>query len=102
MYYTSKYCGSVDYVSPEVLKRRPYNGKKADVWNLGMIIFALTYGTFPFTTEERVEVMRRKCPHPEVVQPENPNVSSTTNRTLSYSDQDTRAFTRYNSEVADC
>ncbi len=85
--FTSKYCGSLDYASPEVLKRRPYSGIKADIWNLvrqcspiliiekGIIVFALVYGLFPYTTNERVEVMRRKIEHPSVSFPESPTIA---------------------------
>jgi len=42
------YCGSVHYAPPEIVKRTPYNGKCADVWSLGILLFVLLSGLFPF------------------------------------------------------
>lgn len=32
------WCGSQDYVCPEIIKKEPYNGFAADVWSLGTIL----------------------------------------------------------------
>ena len=42
------FCGSVDYGSPEVLAGRPYNGFLSDLWSLGVCLFAMVSGCFPF------------------------------------------------------
>ncbi|KAI8824266.1 kinase-like domain-containing protein [Fimicolochytrium jonesii] len=41
-------CGSEEYVAPEVIKALPYDGRKTDVWALGIILFALLTGELPF------------------------------------------------------
>lgn len=42
-------CGSAQYMSPELLARKPYNGQLADVWAIGVLLFCLVVGRFPFT-----------------------------------------------------
>jgi len=52
------YCGSVHYAAPEIVQRKPYDGKKADVWSLGIILFVLLSGLFPFDdAQNRPEVI---------------------------------------------
>jgi len=44
----TQYCGSPLYSAPEVNKGIPYNGYKYDIWSLGIILYYLIYGNFPF------------------------------------------------------
>lgn len=40
--------GSPAYISPDVLCGKPYLGKPSDMWALGVVLFTMLYGQFPF------------------------------------------------------
>ena len=40
--------GSPAYISPDVLNGKPYQGKPSDMWALGVVLFTMLYGQFPF------------------------------------------------------
>jgi serine/threonine protein kinase len=41
-------CGSPHYASPEIIRGERYEGTKADIWSVGVVLFALVAGKLPF------------------------------------------------------
>lgn len=44
-----RFSGSEAYVAPEILDGEPYEGPPTDVWSLGVVLYILLRGRFPFS-----------------------------------------------------
>ncbi|KAK7884216.1 hypothetical protein WMY93_027339 [Mugilogobius chulae] len=42
------FCGSPLYAAPEIVQGLPYQGPEVDCWALGVLLYALVYGSMPF------------------------------------------------------
>eukprot|EP00921_Rhytidocystis_pertsovi_P006685 GHVQ01011380.1.p1 GENE.GHVQ01011380.1~~GHVQ01011380.1.p1 ORF type:complete len:822 (-),score=56.33 GHVQ01011380.1:2435-4900(-) len=54
-----QWCGTPSYMCPEILARKLYDGFAADVWAMGILLFALLTGSFPFSGQTDRELYRK-------------------------------------------
>eukprot|EP00696_Hemimastix_kukwesjijk_P018141 gnl/Hemi2/695_TR253_c0_g1_i1.p1 gnl/Hemi2/695_TR253_c0_g1~~gnl/Hemi2/695_TR253_c0_g1_i1.p1 ORF type:complete len:446 (+),score=117.91 gnl/Hemi2/695_TR253_c0_g1_i1:97-1434(+) len=54
------YCGTLDYLPPEIVEGRPYD-HTVDLWSLGVLCFEFLNGTPPFETDSKEATHRRIC-----------------------------------------
>lgn len=53
------FCGTPSYMAPEIISKIAYSGEAADIWALGVLLFALISGQFPFTGRTDKELYNR-------------------------------------------
>jgi 5'-AMP-activated protein kinase catalytic alpha subunit len=41
-------CGTPAYIAPEIIVEKGYSGLKADIWSMGVLLFAMVTGKMPF------------------------------------------------------
>ncbi|GMJ01919.1 SNF1-RELATED PROTEIN KINASE 3.10, CBL-interacting protein kinase 7 [Hibiscus trionum] len=52
-------CGTPAYTAPEVVRRKGYDGSKADAWSCGVILFVLLAGYLPFDDSNLVAMYKK-------------------------------------------
>ena len=46
------HCGTPAYIAPEILRNKGYEGFAVDVWSVGVVLYAMIYGTVPFKAND--------------------------------------------------
>ena len=63
------FCGTPSYMSPEIVNKQKYIAQYSDIWSMGVLLFSMLYGRFPFRAKEQ-DVLFEKISNAEVVFPD--------------------------------
>eukprot|EP00884_Botryococcus_braunii_P017406 jgi/Botrbrau1/4349/Bobra.0232s0038.1 len=62
-------CGTPNYIAPEVMAQRHYDGPAADIWSLGVLLYVITSGMLPFEEKNEALLYRRMAAAKFTLQP---------------------------------
>ena len=51
----TSFYGTQSYMAPEIRKGKEYNGKEIDIFSLGVVLFSLVRGLFPFSESSKAD-----------------------------------------------
>ena len=51
------FCGTLNYCSPEIVNRIPYDGIKSDMWSCGILLYTIVTGKFPWTVRNHAAII---------------------------------------------
>ena len=46
------YSGSTAFLAPEIVSKKPHNPVKSDIWSLGVSLYFIAVGNFPFPSDD--------------------------------------------------
>ena len=52
------FCGTPNYMPPEIAFKKPYVGQKADLWSLGVLVYKMFCADFPFKGKNEKELYK--------------------------------------------
>jgi len=78
------FVGSDNFVAPEILKHQAYCPFKSDIWSLGVVLYCLLFGRFPWNHNARVESIKKHGVHPRLTFSEESEVSDSARELLAH------------------
>lgn len=52
------FCGTPNYMPPEIAEKKPYVGQLADMWSLGVLVYKIFCADFPFKGKDEKELYK--------------------------------------------
>ncbi len=52
------FCGTPNYMPPEIAEKKPYVGQLADMWSLGILVYKIFCADFPFKGKDEKELYK--------------------------------------------
>jgi len=64
----STFCGTPAYAAPEMILGKKYSGPEVDIWSMGVVLYSMITGVFPF--ENVADIIRGSFKNPKDASPE--------------------------------
>jgi serine/threonine protein kinase len=55
---SNDHIGSLAFLAPEVISKKPYNPLKADIWSFGVTVYFIVTGKFPFEARDKKSLIK--------------------------------------------
>ncbi|KAH7644184.1 hypothetical protein HUG17_6546 [Dermatophagoides farinae] len=61
------FCGTLPYYSPQIASKKPYNPFKADVWAMGIVLYAMLHNRFPYHFKDVKKMAKEQMDYPAFI-----------------------------------
>lgn len=68
--YFTRYNGTPHFASPEIVRKRPYQGPQAEVWTLGVLLYTIVFGENPFNGSKDILAYGGRLNYPRYIESE--------------------------------